>query len=225
MQCGGRIEGQPRRGAGQQGGGGTTCASAAACDSAFSHCPTNISVVRPPTGVVATSFVVRVPVKRTVNSDPWSVGAVLSDGVFLAIQYGSVSLTSITVYAVWRVPRSCLTAVRLPAREGGSHLPGGMSPVQYRSRTHRWSQGWSHISRFGPLPTPHVHASRSVASASSHDSTPRPRSHSNHTLFWSHSNNLTFILPRSHLRNVHSTTALLFILYIINEKLAVLFSH
>lgn len=35
-----------------------------------------------------------------------------------------------------------VTAVRLTAREGEPHLPGGMSPVHHRSRTHRWSQGW-----------------------------------------------------------------------------------
>lgn len=98
--------------------------------------PTSRSYVLTPTGC-RCFIVVRVPVKRTVNSDPWSVGVVLSDGVFLAIQHKSVSLTSITVPAVWRVPRSCLTAVRLSAREGGSHQPGGMSPVHHSSRTHR----------------------------------------------------------------------------------------
>lgn len=99
--------------------------------------PTSRSYVLTSIGVVATSLVVRVPVKRTVNSDPWSVGVVLSDGVFIAIQHKSVSLISITVYAVWRVPRSCLTAVRLPVKKGGSHQPGGMSPVHHSSRTHR----------------------------------------------------------------------------------------
>lgn len=185
--------------------------------------PTSRSYVLTPTGVVATSFVVRVPVKRTVYSDPWSVGAVQSDSVFLAIQHKSVSLTSITVCAVWRVPRSCLTAVRLPAREGGSYLPGGMSPVHHSTRTHRWSQGW--------FTSPHWHhgtrhASCTVASCS-HDTTPRPRSHSIYTLFWSHSNNLTFILAYScsTLWNVHlPTSVLLFTVYIINEELTALFS-
>lgn len=54
---------------------------------AFSHCPANISVEhRIDRRVVATLTVEWVPVKRTVYSEFWSVGAVLSDSVFLAIQ-------------------------------------------------------------------------------------------------------------------------------------------
>lgn len=55
---------------------------------AFSHCPANISVEHTNTDrrVVTTQIVVRVPVKRTVLSKPWSIGAVLSDSVFVALQ-------------------------------------------------------------------------------------------------------------------------------------------
>lgn len=94
-----------------------------------------------PTGVVAVTFVVRVPVNERSAPNP---GAKVQCIVIVCFwpYKRSVSLQSITVDGVVPVPWSSLTAIRLPAREGGSHLPGGMSPVHHRFYTHRWSQGW-----------------------------------------------------------------------------------
>lgn len=53
---------------------------------ALSHCPTNISVARLTTNLLSLLHLSCRAVKRTVRSDPWSVVAVLSDGVILAVQ-------------------------------------------------------------------------------------------------------------------------------------------